>query len=988
MQWETYVNASEDILSSQVAPSSLEIITLIKKVNPTRLSLSESDRERGYQLKSRLQSLLLEHYGETFDLVPHPASPNIILIKHRLLPSIDACHADLASLSNKAIEMVEASGSLPPEAKELKPRRQKARKHGDRKTGAAPSPKQALKKARALLEAYDYIAAEELLAGLYGSDDLRSVLAAASILLHEIGAYQRCIDTLLSVHKTLLRNRGLREMLAVAYHHNGSLPEARAILDELYPAEQGQDALLAYADIAYKDGNLSSSLELIKIARGKGGFFPGLDTIEKEIEAAMSAKAEPLVKQAQAALGSAAIGEAGKLAREALDLFPKCHQAREIISAIEARNDTEQLAELWARLENEKNGERRMALLVTLLKRDQDRRDTLKKLLAEEKKRQRRMHFDEQLESLRSLVHRESWPECYDLATLLMRQPEFIERAEDVLSLSPFFPVLQDYKRRHCTSDRGARDLWLRFVKVKSAFAAGNGVECFEEFEALKPWFHSCSEFQEDYLVLLRREQEQARAEVAAFFARSEASDCSFRELQRVQGSIRRRISVLPVEERRELLRSMEARLTRSIPEEDPAPSLDEYREALQIGNSERITYLRQEITDKAAREAVDAQFAELYHIDWEPLTLEVSDDLPVDLISPPPLLISYVVGNRMLLKDGCDTFVMIDFPSKTACRLTSPVFSNTKVVDYTKNDCFLFMEEEEGTDNLGDILWRAEISMERAGFSAKFDTLRWFNLEEGYCVANVNASSERDTEYFVLIKHVEGRYPAKILKKRIAPQATMQKMQIGSLNELKMFRWGSDPDNFIVGCEGGFRTVNRNLSLQALHRWTPDLFKIDKENGYVYGLEVGRLTQRNRKLELLKVYENVPMLAVYESQRVHGLSFQTDTALIVVAKSRQSFYNLRNNKMSSKIRVGRVIPSYHDGKWYCFDYSNKERKLWLREVNEYIQTELEWREIFLYKEKRDVWEPLMKWFNQPGNFLYRPEEWEADEATSADGED
>lgn len=87
---------------------------------------------------------------------------------------------------------------------------------------------------------------------------------------------------------------------------------------------------------------------------------------------------------------------------------------------------------------------------------------------------------------------------------------------------------------------------------------------------------------------------------------------------------------------------------------------------------------------------------------------------------------------------------------------------------------------------------------------------------------------------------------------------------------------------------------------------------------------------------------------------------------------------------------MGRVIPSYHDGKWYCFDYSNKDRKLWLREVTEYIQTELEWREIFLYKEKPDVWEPPMRWFNQRGNCLHRPEEWEAyeEQEISANGED
>lgn len=983
MQWENYVSASESILSSLQAPSSLEIITLIKKVNPTRLTLSETDRERGYQLKNRLQSLLLEHYGDTFHLIPHPASPNIILIKHRVLPSIDACHADLASLSSKAIEMVETSAALHPAIKELKRNRGKgSRETGRRNTGVALSPREALKKARALLEEYDYAAAEELLAGLHSSDDLRVLLRAAAILLHEIGAYQRCIDTLLSVPKNLLRNRDIREMLAVAYHHNGSLPEARAILDELYPAELGLEALFAYADIAFRDGNLSAALELVNIARGKEGFFSGLDSLQKEIEAAMSTQAEPVVQKARAALRSAAIGEARQLAREALDLYPNCQQAREIISAIEARNDEAQLAELWARLENEPTGERRTALLVTLLKRDKERRDTLKKLLAEEKERQRRRLFDEQLESLRSLVLQECWPECYDGVTFLMRQPEFLERADEVLSLSPFFPVLHDNKRLHCTSDRSAKDLWLRFVKVKIAYAAGNSAGCFETFEELRPWFNSCPEFKEDYLVLLQREQEKARTEIAALLAQSEAPECPVGEVQRVHGCLRRRMSLLPVEERRELVRAMETRLAGLIPEQDPAPPLDEYREALQIGNSEKAAYLRQEITDTVAREAVEAEIAETFHIDWEPLTLEVSDDLPIDLITPPPLVLSFLAGHRILLEDGCDTYVMIDFPAKAACRMTSPVFGKTTPLDSTQKGSFLFMEGK-GEDKSAERLWRAELSVERAAFTANFDTRRWFEVEDGFCVADVNLSSERDTDYFVLIKQDEGRSPAKMLRKRLAPKATIQTLQIGNLNELKMFRWGSCPDHFIVGGEGEFRHVNRNLSLQASLRSTPNIYKLDGQNGYVYGVEDYRLTQRGSKLELIKAYEDGPCFGMFDPGRVHGISFQTDTALMVLGDGKQAFYNLSNNKFSSKIRVGRVIPSQQDGKWYCFDYSRKDRKLWLRDVTRYIHTELEWREFFFLREKRNKRTKRMLWFYDHDNFVYRPGEWEASEPAS-----
>ena len=72
MDWETEVKAAEHLLHSAVVPSSEQIITSIKRVNPTRLCLPVPDKERGYEIKNRLQNLLLENYGEVFHLVPLP----------------------------------------------------------------------------------------------------------------------------------------------------------------------------------------------------------------------------------------------------------------------------------------------------------------------------------------------------------------------------------------------------------------------------------------------------------------------------------------------------------------------------------------------------------------------------------------------------------------------------------------------------------------------------------------------------------------------------------------------------------------------------------------------------------------------------------------------------------------------------------------------------------------------------------------------------
>jgi len=183
--------------------------------------------------------------------------------------------------------------------------------------------------------------------------------------------------------------------------------------------------------------------------------------------------------------------------------------------------------------------------------------------------------------------------------------------------------------------------------------------------------------------------------------------------------------------------------------------------------------------------------------------------------------------------------------------------------------------------------------------------------------------------------------------------------------------------DRFIVGCEGAMNQVNRNLTIKASLGMTPKIYKVDTQNGYLYGVEDGiMLTKRNSRLELIKRYDNAHSFGLFEKKRVHAISFQTDTALIVQGDGIQFFYNLSNNKFSSKIRVGRVIPSVHDGKWYCFDYSREERKLWLRDITGYIHSELEWREFFSPREDRKKMTDLMLWFHDHDNFVYRPGEW------------
>ncbi|GFO56841.1 hypothetical protein GMSM_38480 [Geomonas sp. Red276] len=976
MNWEEHVRASEHLLNSGHVPSSLEIIDLIKRVNPTSLALVHTDKERGYAVKHQLQNLLLENFGEVFALVPHPASPNIILIKHRALPSIDACHARIGALSTAAVKKVETAVPLGKE-KEESPR---PNRKGRKETKPADAPHEILKEAQRLLDEYDYAAAEEVLAGLRatGNGDVPVVARGATMMLQEMGAYHRCIETLLNQPKAVLKEKSIRETLAIAYHHIGSFPEARAILDELHPGEMGLEGIFAYADIALRDGNLFTARELIKIGNEKEGFLSAWAPLQKEIEAALSRKAEPLEEKARTLFETGCLEQAKQVAREALLIYPHCQQAGSIVAAIEAIDGGTRLAELWRRLDNEPGGERRLVLLSTLLEEDRENREKIRRLIGEEKDRQKRELFETQLESLKTLLGQESWPECFDRLLFLMRQPEYQERADEVIHLSPFFSVLHDNKRTAETGER-AKEPWLRYVKAKRALAAGNAEGVLEIYEELKPWFGSSAEFKSDYRQLWQERQEKARKEIAALFGRCEAPDCRPAEIRASHGCIKKKMTVLPLDERQELVRIMEERLAGLVPEKDDLPDLlDQYREAMRLGCSERIAFLKAEIADRDATGVVDAEFAEAYQIEHEPLTLEFSDDLPIDLTTRPPLRLYLLGEDKVFLLDDKESLVLIDFARQGACRVTSPVFAKAEGYDIMSDGTFLF-HEALGDDNVGDLMWRAQISLDRAFFSAKFGMREAFEIDDGYCIRATYASSERDSDYYVMIEHEEGRVPAKLLRKRLDPKGTVQTHTVGQRPQFMVERRSSFPDSFILTGEEVMESVNRNLSVKHGINGEAEVYRIDTKNHHTYAVEGFLLVKRSAELDVLRVFSRAHSFGISQTERYHCISFNSDLALLVIGEGRQAFYNLANNQHSQKIRVGRVIPHQEQGKWYCFDYHREEKKLILRDITKFIETELKWREFFFIGKKSKRWEKIWLWFHERDTFRYRPDQWVPD---------
>ena len=528
MSWELHAISAESLLGCSQIPSSTEIISHIKTVNPTGLVLPDADKERGYLLKGRLQNLLLENYGESFYLADHPLSTNIVLIKHLVLPSIDACHANKRSLSLKALDTVAKPASKPPEKTAARQPHREAPKPGA--TGST-SPKQALKIAQRWLEEYDYPEAEQVLSGIRISeaDELPVLVKAVRILMDEMGGYRRAIETILAQPKHVIKDQGVRELLALSFCGNSMIPEARAIFDSTHPADLGKDALYAYADISFKDGNLSLAFRLLKLADEKEGFVTAFVGLRQEIERCMLAEAQSVFPKAVSEFERGAMAEASALVHEALELYPNFAPARELAATMEALKAEAETGRLWESYRLGIGCGERLEALSALLECDKGNREKIRSLIAEEKARQKENLVAFRLATLRECTWQGRWPECFDILQWFARQEDHQEQYREALALSPLFSVLHQNKRLERLPQQSAKELWLLFVEAKSCLQAGPAGECFPLLQKIRPFFHSYREFSEEYGRLLGIEQARAREEIVQLLAQAEA-DCTLSE--------------------------------------------------------------------------------------------------------------------------------------------------------------------------------------------------------------------------------------------------------------------------------------------------------------------------------------------------------------------------------------------------------------------------------------------------------------------------
>lgn len=929
MNWEQHAQSALHILEAANAPASELIITLIKSVNPTSRLLPPADKERAYELKNRLQNLLLETYGECFSLVPHPVSPDIVLIKHLFLPSVDACHADLRRLSVKALDTV--SDAPAAAAAPSPPRKVAAPRRG---TASATDSKGALAIAQQCLDRYDYSEAESVLSQIRIADrkELPVLLRAARLLSGEMGLLGPAIELLLSQREQLLREKPVREILACCYHGNGDLAEARALFDSLRPEELGKEALFACADIAFRDGNPGGALQLLEQAERSEGFAAGIAGLRADVEAALLAAAQPILTRAVAALDGGDPTCAAALVASVLQQYPQCRPAREVMARIELMKRQDGAAALWEEFARTDVAADRLRILGRLRELDQGNGDRIGELIVTEKNRQKEALVEERLEELSRRLGKADWPGCFDIVRSLAEGGKALsEGVERAVALSPLFSLLYRNERLDRLQPHLAKKRWLEFVAVTESLAAGHGDSSFEAVKELREYFEGCRLFDSTYEQLLKEEQEKVRREIRRLLS---AEGTSYDDLSRIFARIRAMMAILPEGERTGYTAEMSALHGRLKPAFIEKIPVHEYFDAALMGLDAKGARLREKINDSTVVAAIDAELATLFRIDCEPLALSFSEELPIDLEGEDKTLTRMGANSRqVLLREDAETLVLIDLWTRTAARYRSVLFRDVKLCDsLPDSNSFLFIDY--GAEQL---LLRATLSPAGSRVTSLF-MADLFSFHPDDFVFGAFMSGMEATHYYLFTEDMLRARAGKCIKQ--CPDGTSRTVKTRSDRISSVKRLRSDQDTFLYDTRYGNAVFNHNLAHQiTVSDDMVRVFAFDSEKLYIMTRGAVLAYDHHMKNgEILAEHDNNTLL-----HKMDGFAPATDIAFRKKYDGSGFFHRISDGCLSQLFRLDKVIWTPTPSTWYYCDYQMSSGQIRLRELHPETDDLFQW---------------------------------------------
>ena len=295
----------DDVLAGRAEPTIEELLRLIHAVNPTDRALPRGERELRYEQKAALQSLLVERFGEALTFSRH-SDAGVVGIEHSS-GTADACHAVIERLTAAAQGAVEAALAPPP-----------ATPPAPAKPRTTPPPN-AVAKARAALDEWDYDAARDLLdAQVHAAvGDREALNLLVELLVDYLGDDEAALALLGRHERAIAGDGGTRRRVALAAARRGQ----RRVVGQLVADQDGVATIYeALCRALLASGALDEAGRALDGLRQDDPADPSIPELERSLESAREQLASSLLAEAQALFDADLLDRAHALAREVVAL--------------------------------------------------------------------------------------------------------------------------------------------------------------------------------------------------------------------------------------------------------------------------------------------------------------------------------------------------------------------------------------------------------------------------------------------------------------------------------------------------------------------------------------------------------------------------------------------------------------------------------------------------------------------------------------------
>lgn len=613
-----------------------QLVRLIKQINPTpQVHLSPEEKDHAYSLKTKLQNLLLETYGELFDLEPAPWDENIVLLRYRPSPLLDACHAKLHLLTAKALAQVRKADSAP----EKKPARKPVRKPIAQSLpqGSPDSLNDIIEQARQHLDQYEYEEARQVLSAMTVRDkeDLLVLRRGLALLLDEVGAYDVALDLLFSLPDNLL-NSEMKEATANVCWLNGRFTDARGIFEECAIRELSKESVIRYADILHRQGESRAAFDMLTYAETLSGPPDDTGRLWQDICGELLREATPFLDTTIEAFSANDFTQAEEAARSALDIFPGAERAREVLKFLHDMRNEDTIKSLWEQFHGTEDVGERASLLRILESRDERRKDEIALLLRQETARLTKFQQDNALSSLAGSLANNALKEAFEKLFPLLKEKWAIEGLQQLALQYPDIQCLLQNGEIVRLGLEEARESWLAFLELKFQSHYADPLHTLKLMKKCHRGFYRTPTYGELERRHEARQAEQSRKNVQELLDQLEAEGFDRNQTDRLISLIHRGMASLSREERGAYELRCSAALEKLTRADSQSYHIGCFRKSLLLGDIETAAQHRQMCGDSPALQEIEAETLSLFSVRQMALTGTFSTDIDATHWHPP----------------------------------------------------------------------------------------------------------------------------------------------------------------------------------------------------------------------------------------------------------------------------------------------------------------------------------------------------------------